>query len=75
MAAEKLDGYELGENDQFKDADNIIKAMKEKHADWIGEVKEEGLPPLNPPGGGTKTDVETLGNMSMMDYIAARKKM
>lgn len=52
MAAEKLDGYELGENDQFKDADNIIKAMKEKHADWIGEVQDKGIPPLNPPGGG-----------------------
>lgn len=74
MAAEKLDGYELGENDQFKDSESIIAAMKEKHADWIGEVKDEGIPPLNPPGGGTKTDVETLGNMSMSDYIAARKK-
>lgn len=65
MAAEKLDGYELGENDQFKDADNIIKAMKEKHADWIGEVKDEGIPPLNPPGGGgTKLTKDQIRGMT-----------
>lgn len=52
MAAEKLDSYELGENGQFKDSDSIIKAMKEKHADWIGEGKTEGVPPIAPPTGG-----------------------
>lgn len=65
MAAEKLDGYELGENDQFKDADSIIKAMKEKHADWIGEVEEKGVPPLNPPGGGgTKLTKDQIRGMT-----------
>ena len=55
MAAEKLDGYKLGENDQFKDADSIIKAMKEKHADWIGEEQTDGVPSTNPPSGGNAT--------------------
>lgn len=76
LAAEKLDGYELDENGKFRDAETITSAMKEKHAEWIGEVKNEGVPHSNPPsGGGKQTDVETLGNMSMADYIAARKKM
>ena len=76
LAAEKLDGYELDENGKFRDAETITSAMKEKHAEWIGEVKNEGVPHSNPPsGGGKQTDMETLGNMSMADYIAARKKM
>ena len=71
MAAEKLDGYELGENDQFKDADNIIKAMKEKHADWIGEVKDEGIPPLNPPGGNATMTKDEI--MKISDPVERRQ--
>ena len=75
LAAEKLDGYKLDENGGLKDAENIANSMKQKHSEWIGEVFTTGVLPMNPPSGGTKTDVETLGNMSMSDYIAARKKM
>lgn len=76
VSAEKLDSYEWDENDKLKDPESVAKALKEQHADWISETETEGLPNSNPPsGGGSKTDVETLGNMSMSDYIAARKKM
>lgn len=47
-----MGAYELGENDQFKDADAIVTDLKGKHAEWIGEVKTEGVPSLNPPSGG-----------------------
>lgn len=53
LAAEKLDGYELGDNGQFKDADKIEAAMKEKHAEWISTTDEKGVPPTTPPAGGS----------------------
>lgn len=54
MAAEKLDSYELDENGGLKDAENIANSMKQKHAEWIGEVSTTGVPPIAPPTGGKK---------------------
>lgn len=51
LDAMDMTAYELGDNNQFKDADTITTKMKEKHAEWIGEVKTEGVKPLNPPTG------------------------
>ena len=59
MAAEKLDSYELDENGGLKDAENIANTMKQKHAEWIGEVHEHGVPHITPPTGGNK-DPEDL---------------
>ena len=66
MAAEKLDGYELDDKNQLKDADGIVKAMKEKHAEWIGETKIEGVKPLTPPagGGGTKMTKDEIAKIT-----------
>ena len=55
LDAMNMDGYEL-DGDTFKDAENVTKTMKEKHAEWIGEEKTEGVPPITPPSGGGKTD-------------------
>lgn len=52
LAAEKLDAYERDENGQIKDPAAFVNAMKEKHAEWIGEVITRGVPPLNPLSGG-----------------------
>lgn len=53
LAAEKLDGYELDENGQFRDAAGIESAMKQKHADWIGQIDTKGVPTITPPAGGS----------------------
>lgn len=64
MAAEKMDGYELDENGSLKDAENIANTMKQKHAEWIGDVSTTGVPPMNPPSGGatkmTREEIEKI---------------
>ena len=66
MAAEKLDSYELDENGGLKDAENIANTMKQKHAEWIGEVSTTGVPPMNPPSGGaakmTREQIEKISD-------------
>lgn len=52
LAAEKLDEYERDESGKIKDPVAFVNAMKEKHAEWIGEVSTRGVPPMNPPSGG-----------------------
>lgn len=54
MAAEKLESYELDENGSLKNAETIAESMKQKHAEWISEVHEQGVPPIAPPTGGKK---------------------
>ena len=60
MAAEKLDGYALDEKDGLKDSDTIVQTMKQKHAEWIGEVITKGVPPANPPAGGNNDPVDAF---------------
>lgn len=55
LNAEKLDGYEFAPDGTFKNPDAFVDAMKNKHAEWIGEVTTTGVPPVNPPTGGGKT--------------------
>lgn len=66
MAAEKLDSYELDENGDLKDAENIANTMKQKHAEWVGEVSTTGVPPMNPPSGGaakmTREQIEKISD-------------
>ena len=66
MAAEKLDSYELDENGGLKDAENIANTMKQKHAEWVGEVSTTGVPPMNPPSGGaakmTREQIEKISD-------------
>lgn len=53
LNAEKLDGYEFAEDGTFKNPDAFVDAMKTKHAEWIGVASTSGVPPVNPPSGGT----------------------
>lgn len=54
LDAMKLDTYELGEDEQFKDKETIVSSMKQQHADFIGQLQTGGVPPTNPPSGGNK---------------------
>ena len=53
MAAENMDDYEL-DGEQLKNAADIEAAMKQKHAEWVGETITEGIPPVKPPVGGNE---------------------
>lgn len=48
-----LEKVELN-GDGLKDADAVLKPIKEAHAGLFGEVKPNGTPPINPPGGDGK---------------------
>ncbi len=70
-----LSPYELGENDQFKDADAIVTDMKGKHAEWIGEIKTDGVPSLNPPGGCSVAGTGKTRDEIMAIKDTARRQM
>lgn len=50
LNAVKLDEVEMN-GDALKDADAVLKPIKEAHAGLFGKTEPEGTPPVNPPGG------------------------
>ena len=63
-----LEKVELS-GDALKDADAVLKPIKEAHGGLFGEVKQNGTPPINPPGG-TKKDPK---EMNFNEYKEWRK--
>lgn len=49
----KLDEVEL-DGEALKDAEAVLKPIREAHAGLFGEIKPAGTPPLNPPAGDGK---------------------
>lgn len=71
----EIDALEM-DGDKVKNAEDLKKTAKSTWADFIPTKGTKGAkvdtPPTEDPGDG---DEEDLGQMSMADYIAARKKM
>lgn len=63
-----LEKVELN-GDALKDAEAVLKPIKEAHGGLFGEVKPNGTPPINPPGG-TKKDPK---EMNFNEYKEWRK--
>lgn len=60
------------ENGAYKDADAVDTHIRTEYSEFVPEKGKKGADVATPPGkAGGKTD---LGEMSMEDYIAARKK-
>lgn len=55
--------------DALKDADAVLKPIKDAHAGLFGTVQQNGTPPINPPGG-TKKDPK---DMDFNEYKEWRK--
>lgn len=69
IAALELDG------DAIKDTDKLEAALKSDYADFVTIEEDKGTPPINPPaGGGSGSEIERLGSLSMAEYINERKK-
>lgn len=69
----KLDEVEL-DGEALKDAEAILKPIREAHAGLFGTVQNQGTPPLNPPGGDgkmTRENFEKLPLSKRMEYINA----
>lgn len=63
------DNWELGDDGKIKGAEDRIAAIKKDFADYVSAKKVNGAKVDTPPDG----EALNLGEMSMADYIAARK--
>lgn len=69
----KLDDVEL-DGETLKDAEAVLKPIREAHAGLFGTVQNQGTPPLNPPAGDgkmTRESFEKLPLSKRMEYINA----
>ena len=69
----KLDDVEL-DGEALKDAEAVLKPIREAHAGLFGTGQNQGTPPLNPPGGDgkmTRESFEKLPLSKRMEYINA----
>ncbi len=69
----KLDEVEL-DGEALKDAEAVLKPIREAHAGLFGTVQNQGTPPLNPPAGDgkmTRESFEKLPLSKRMEYINA----
>lgn len=66
-----IDGIELGEDGNIKDAEKLTNSVKSEWADFIVTEHMTGAQTSNPPASGGEQD---LSKMSMKEYIAARKQ-
>lgn len=69
----KLDEVEL-DGEALKDAEAVLKPIREAHGGLFGTVQNHGTPPLNPPGGDgkmTRESFEKLPLVKRMEYINA----
>lgn len=73
LVAKALDtgAWELGDDGKYKDENGHVEAIKKDYADFVVQQKSSGAAHENPPTGGGSVP---LGEMSMEEYIAARKK-
>lgn len=67
-----IDSVELDKDGKIKDAEERANAAKTEWADFVETTSVKGADTHTPPPG--NTDTAKLGEMSMSDYIAARKK-
>ena len=68
LNAVKLDDVEM-DGEALKDAEAVMKPIKEAHAGLFGKTEPEGTPPINPPGGSKKDPKE----MDFKEYKEWRK--
>lgn len=73
VEAMDLSSYELANDNQFKDEDAIVTDLKGKHAEWIGEVKTEGVASLKPPSGGGSANMTKEDIMKISDPTERRQ--
>lgn len=69
----KLDDVEM-DGEALKDAEAVLKPIREAHAGLFGTVQNQGTPPLNPPAGDgkmTRESFEKLPLSKRMEYINA----
>lgn len=66
-----IDNIELDDNNKIKNADELTNSIKTEWADFIVTQKTVGANTSNPPENNSGTKLDEL---SMKDYIAARKK-
>lgn len=69
----KLEEVEM-DGEALKDAEAVLKPIREAHAGLFGTVQNQGTPPLNPPGGDgkmTRESFEKLPLVKRMEYINA----
>ena len=69
----KLDEVEL-DGEALKDAEAVLKPIREAHAGLFGTMQNQGTPPLNPPAGDgkmTRESFEKLPLSKRMEYINA----
>lgn len=60
-----LDKLELLEDGSAKDADTLVNAIRTDYADFVGEVRTDGTPKLDPPSGQNKSYTrEEISRMS-----------
>lgn len=73
LNAVKLDEVEM-DGEALKDAEAVLKPIKEAHSGLFGKTEPAGTPPINPPGGNgkmTKDAFEKLPLIKRMEYINA----
>lgn len=74
LKAYDLNSLEM-DGDAIKEPEKLEAALKSDYADFVTVEGNRGTPPINPPtGGGTGSEIERLGSLSMADYINERKK-
>ena len=69
-----IDGIELAEDGKIKDADTRTESVKKDYSDFLITYSENGADVADPPGERRGKDDKYLGDLSMADYIAERKK-
>lgn len=65
-----LDGFELDENGQLKDADKLTKEISEEWEDFIDKTETKGAASANPPSKGGKTYKSVDEIMAIRDPMA-----
>lgn len=70
-----METIKLGEDGKIEKADELAESYKKEWADFITTTQTKGAEKKNPPAGGEgKPTMEQLEEMSMEEYIAARKE-
>jgi len=62
------------DGDALKDEAAVVAPVKELYPQAFGKTTTEGAPPINPPGGGTKTGKEAFEAMTLSQRFAFAKE-
>lgn len=73
VSSDKIEGLEIDEQGQVKDADKITETIKTEWADFITTTETKGAGTSTPPEGSGAGEPNYEG-MSMREYAAARSK-